>query len=134
MITHNPTTDVEAVIKHYGNKDGVNIKYCCTTELNVSDQVFDIFYRETPHPEFGNRYFGLHVTPSKAVYITNADIVESFDFGMIKDAKGNYHYSRSHHDFVTIDRSMVDGGRKYIRSGGRLTYFKLINGILEKSE
>lgn len=131
MIKHNPIIDIEAAIKHYTAKDGVSITYCCTTELTVSDRIFDVFYRGTPHPEFGNRYFGLH-TVDNEVYIANADIVETFDIAMIKDADGNYHYSRSNHDFVQVDKSMVDGGRQYVRCGGRVQYFKIVNGVFKE--
>ena len=49
--------------------------------------------------------------------ITNADIVESLEFGMI-DVDGKYYYSQSHHDYKVVGDKMIDGGRAYIRSNG----------------
>jgi len=59
-IKHYPILDTEKVIKHYEEKDNVAITYICTTDLRVSDHPIDIFFRESPHPEFGNRYFGMY--------------------------------------------------------------------------
>ena len=128
MIKHNPILNIDKAIKHYEQKDGVAIIYCCTSELSISDMVFDIFYRESPHPQFGNHYFGLRVNHTGDIYINNADAIENFTFSMIKDSKGNYHYSRSHHDFVQVDRNMIDGGRQYVRCGGRVYDFRVKNG------
>jgi hypothetical protein len=60
MIKHYPQFDTKKVIKHYEEKDNVPITYICTTDLRVSDHPVDVFFRESPHPEFGNRYFGLY--------------------------------------------------------------------------
>ena len=54
-IKHYPITKTNQVAELYSEKDGVDVKYVCTTEL--SDTIADIFYRDTPHPEFGNKYF-----------------------------------------------------------------------------
>lgn len=87
----------------------------------------DVFYRSTPHPEFGNHYFGLFKS-IKGLLITNADIVEDFEFGMIKDSENNWYYSSSHHDCLFIEDKMIDGGRQYIRSTGLDGVFKIKNG------
>ncbi len=52
--------------------------------------------------------------------ICKADSIEKYNFGMISDAKEEWVYSRSHHDYVTTDTGFIDGGRKYIRRGGDL--------------
>jgi hypothetical protein len=117
----------DEIIEHYSRKDGVNIKYVCTTDLRNSDMPADVFYRETPHPEFGNRYFGLFNSP-QGLLITNADIVEDFKFGMIKDKDNNWYYSSSHHDCLFIEGKMIDGGRQYIRSTGLDGVFKIKDG------
>jgi hypothetical protein len=62
-VMHNPLFDTDKVCKHYSEKDGVPIKYVCTSALGDEAQAMDIFYRDTPHPEFGNRYFGLYHHP-----------------------------------------------------------------------
>ena len=54
-IQHNPLFNTERVEELYTKKDGVEVKYVCTTDLKASDRPMDIFYRATPHPEFGNR-------------------------------------------------------------------------------
>ena len=47
-IKHYPITKTNQVAELYSEKDGVDVKYVCTTEL--SDTIADIFYRDTPHP------------------------------------------------------------------------------------
>ena len=81
MIKHDPVFPTEKVVEHYTKKDGVPVQYVCTTDLSLSDTPADVFYRETPHPEFGNRYFGLYYQPDGQVMITNSDGVEDFEFG-----------------------------------------------------
>ena len=136
MIKHAPIFNTEKVIKLYEEKDGVPITYVCTTDLVNSDVPCDIFYRDTPHPDFGNRYFGIFVHPiTKSTFITNADIVEDFDFGMIKDKEGDLWYSQSHHDCIFMDGSMIDGGRQYIRASGFVHLFKVKDGqMIEVTE
>ena len=127
-IQHEPLFDTAKVEAHYTEKDGVDVKYVCTTDLRASDVPVDVFYRETPHPEFGNHYFGLywdHVRDH--LMITNADVVESLEFGMI-DVDGKYYYSQSHHDYKVVGDKMIDGGRIYVKSSGGTTMMRVING------
>ena len=115
-IQHEPNFDVALITEHYSKKDGVPVKYVCTTDLNASDVPVDVYYRETPHPEFGNKYFGLYHDHVRGhTMITNADIIESLEFGMI-EVDGKYYYSQSHHDYKVVEGKMIDGGRAYIRS------------------
>ena len=128
-IVHENLFHIEAIIEHYTKKDGVDVKYVCTTDLNASDVPVDVFYRATPHPEFGNRYFGLYWdTVRNNLMITNADVVESLEFGMI-EVDGKYYYSQSHHDYKKFDNGkMIDGGRAYIKSNGCDVVMRVING------
>jgi len=128
-IIHENLFDIEKVEKIYSEKDGVEVKYVCTTDLNASDVPVDVFYRDTPHPEFGNRYFGLYHDHVRGhLMITNADIVESFEFGMIEH-EGKYYYSQSRHDYKVVGDKMIDGGRAYIRtSGGCDAVMRIVNG------
>lgn len=131
-INHNPILDTDKIVDHYTKKDGVDIKYVCTTDLRNSDMPVDIFYRDTPHPEFGNRYFGLFVGVfSGDLMITNADMVEDLEFGMI-EVDGEYYYSRSHHDYKVVGDKMIDGGRQYIRSSGGAEVFRVKDGEFQK--
>jgi hypothetical protein len=125
-VKHAPRFDTEKIEKMYTGKDGVPVTYVCTTDLSASDSPFDIFYRETPHPEFGNRYFGIGYSNGNLV-ITNADRVESYDFGMIQDIDGDWWYSQSHHDCRMIEDKMIDGGRVYMR-GNDFSVFKVKDG------
>ena len=130
-INHISLFDVEKVAAHYERKDGVPIKYVCTSALGSQDFAVDVFYRSTPHPEFGNRYFGLYRNMYAAgaqIMITNADIIEDLEFGMIQDKEGVYHYSAHRHDCKFIDDCMIDGGRAYIRNSGPVTVFKVKDG------
>jgi hypothetical protein len=61
-ILHHPIFDIAKVEALYSEKDGVPVRYVCTSAPNKSaTYAVDIFYRETPHPEFGNHYFGLYL-------------------------------------------------------------------------
>jgi len=119
MIKHNPIFNTDKVAKLYSEKDGVPVTYVCTTELDPGNLVpVDVFYRETPHPEFGNRYFGLYrAVLTGDTMITNADRVEDHTFACVKDADGNLHYSQDRHDFISLDNgNIIDGGRAYVRT------------------
>jgi hypothetical protein len=132
-IQHSPLFNTKKAEELYTEKDGVEVKYVCTTDLRNSDIPADIFYRETPHPEFGNYYFGL-LRHNDQTLVTDADIVESFDFGMI-ESKGKYYYSQHRHDYKVIDDKMIDGGRAYIRSGAHdVDVFKIQDGEFVRYE
>ena len=128
-IEHFPLFDIAQVEKIYSEKDGVDVKYVCTTDLRASDVPVDVFYRATPHPEFGNRYFGIYHDHFRGyTMITNADIVESLEFGMI-EVDGKYYYSQSHHDYKSFaDGEFIDGGRVYIRSNAGAVTMYIKNG------
>jgi hypothetical protein len=128
MIKHFPITNIDIVIDHYSKKEDVDIKYVCTTDLHHSDVPVDIFYRETPHPEFGNKYFGLYIS-SEGLIISNADKVENFTFGMVEDDDDNLQYSQYRHDYKSFDNgNMIDGGRSYNRYSGKLYTYIVRNG------
>jgi len=122
-IKHTPLFDITKVEKLYSEKDGVPVKYVCTSATNRSATfAADVFYRETPHPEFGNHYFGLYRNPYSdhaEIMITNADMVESLDFEMI-EVGGELHYSQHRHDFHTVGDVSIDGGREYLRLVGNV--------------
>jgi hypothetical protein len=130
-IQHSPLFDTAKVEKLYSEKDGVPVKYVCTSATyGTANFAADVFYRATPHPEFGNHYFGLYRNPyadNATVMIANADPIESFEFGMI-DVDGKYYYSQHRHDYKVISGKMIDGGRAYIRSSGQVDVFKIHNG------
>ena len=135
-IQHYPLFDIAKVEKLYTEKDGVEVKYVCTTAIQEhAAQAADIFYRATPHPEFGNRYFALyHNAMSGSLMITGADQVENFEFGMIEDADGKYYYSQHRHDYKVIEGKMIDGGRSYVRSSGKVDVFKIQDGKFVEHE
>lgn len=119
-IHHRPIFDTKAVEQHYSDKDGVPVHYVCTSALNHGTVAADIFYRETPHPEFGNRYFGLYKNPHSdysQIMITNADAIEELEFGM-KEVNNEWHYSQHRHDFYSVGDVSIDGGRAYFRVVG----------------
>lgn len=131
-IVHRPLCkDTDAVAELYSKKDKVPIKYVLTTDLYNSDQPVDVFYRRTPHPIFGNHYFGI-MFKGESAYIMNADVVDGFNICCVEDDDGNLQYSQSHHDYLSFDNgSMIDGGRAYNRwSGKRCEYFQVECGEL----
>ena len=114
-VKHTPNIDKDKVIEYYSLKDNVDIKYVCTTELEPYGHIYDVFYRAdgSPHPEFGNRYFGI-TTHGSTVYIGNADKVEELEFSTYNNV-----YSQGTHDFrSTGDGCSIDGGRAYLRLVG----------------
>lgn len=121
MIKHEPLFDTDNVCKFYSEKDDVPVTYVCTSALGNEEQAMDIFYRETPHPEFGNHYFGLYLQAFTGnLMITNADRIEQAEFGLVEDDDGNLQYSSHRHDYRQFENgNMIDGGRAYIRFAGR---------------
>jgi hypothetical protein len=134
-IKHHPLFDTARAEKLYSEKDNVTVKYVCTSAIGSEAQAMDIFYRETPHPKFGNRYFGLyrnqHFASDGTVMITNADKIEEAEFGMIEGAEG-WEYSQHRHDYRSVGDCAVDGGRSYFRRVGDLSvstkYMKIVDG------
>lgn len=115
-IEHDPIINVKKAAQLYSEKDGVEVRYICTSALTRSAAIAsDIFYRETPHPEYGNRYFGLYLGKN-GLMITNADNIENLEFEMI-EVEGVLYYSQHRHDFRHIGNGIsIDGGREYFRS------------------
>jgi len=138
-IKHRPLFNRQVVTDHYTKKDGVPVKYVCTTSLTNRGNMYDVYYRETPHPEFGNRYFGLGFNPNfneKDIVICNADDVEKLTFSMM-DINGELHYSRYVHDYTQVGNVAIDGGRDYCRIVGNdppeIKTFVVRNGKFERT-
>jgi hypothetical protein len=130
LIKHYPITDIKLVEDFYSKKDGVPVKHVCTTEF-ADNIVADVFYRETPHPKFGNKYFAVLFRDDKP-YIANADRVEDLTFGMVENDNENLEYSRSRHDYKQFKNgNMIDGGRGYIRSSGNVKVFVVRDGVMK---
>jgi hypothetical protein len=136
-IQHEPLFDTAKIEQIYTDKDGVEVKYVCTSALGSQEFATDIFYRATPHPQFGNRYFALyqnHWADDAAIMITNADVIEDLEFGMI-EVDGKYYYSQHRHDYKVVEGKMIDGGRAYIRSGAHdVDVFKIQDGKFVEHE
>jgi hypothetical protein len=132
-IKHDPVIkEIGKVEQHYSEKDNVPVKYVCTTDLFVIDKPVDIFYRDTPHPEFGNRYFALYFV-NKDLMICNADIVEGLIFGMVKNDNNQLEYSSYRHDYKSFKNgNMIDGGRDYIRSSCKVHSYVVKDGVMKK--
>ena len=145
-IHHRPLFDPGKVAKFYSEKDGVDVRYVCTSAIAAEAFAGDIYFRETPHPEFGNRYFRLshsqvtQVTKESQLNISNADTIEEVDFHMVEGAKG-WEYSQHRHDFYAVEGSgvSIDGGRAYFRfigePSGPFKTFRVVDGeLVEKEE
>ena len=134
-IKHSPILDTKRVCELYSKKDGVPVTYVCTSALGSEAMAMDIFYRETPHPEFDNRYFGLYHNPSFSsdgtIMITAADKIEDAEFGMVEGPAG-WEYSQHRHDYRQVGNCAVDGGRAYFKRVGDLSapakYMKIVDG------
>lgn len=129
MIKHYPITNTKKVEELYSEKDGIQVSHVCTTEFG-NGHICDVFYRGTPHPEFGNRYFAIFFKGDEP-YIANADQVENLTFGTVENDEGDFEYSRSRHDYKSFKNgNMIDGGRDYIRSSGQVKVFVVRNGTM----
>ena len=134
-IKHFPILDKEAALEHYKSEGA---KYVCTTELKAYGIPVDVFYRPTPHPVYGNRYFGLYRDDfSNFVYICNADAVENLDFCVIDNGEDEWTYSQYTHDLVSWGEGYIDGGRAYTRVGGnilnRVRSLRIVDGEFKES-
>ena len=137
MIKHEPLFDTDKVCEHYSKKDSVPVTYVCTSATGDEAQAMDIFYRETPHPEFGNRYFGLYRNAmSGNLMITNADKIEQAEFGLVEDDDGDLQYSAHRHDYKKFENgNMIDGGRAYIRcAANEVKHYVVRNGEMVEVE
>ena len=125
-IVHYPISNIKKVEELYSEKDGVPVKHVCTTEFG--DSIVDVFYRDTPHPKFGNKYFAV-LFRDNIPYIANADEVENLTFGLVQNDNGDMEYSRSRHDYKQFKNgNMIDGGRDYIRSSGKVFIYVVRDG------
>jgi hypothetical protein len=134
-IKHTPVFDTAHAEEVYSREDGVPVKYVCTTEIDGANLPIDIFYRDTPHPKFGNYYFGLLIQQGKQ-FIIGADKVEDYDFAMV-ESKDGLVYSSYRHDCQIVEtadgkQAMIDGGRAYVRAMGPIRLFKVRNGDFEE--
>lgn len=136
-IQHRSIFDIDKVTKLYTEKDGVPVRYVCASATHAhAAYAEDIYYRETPHPEFGNHYFGLYRNPysdNAEIMITNADKVESLDFDMI-EIDGVLHYSQHRHDFYSVGDVSLDGGRSYLRLVGNVSAYPVKRLVLKNGE
>ena len=106
-IQHEPLFDTAKVEEIYGRKDGCEVRYVCTSDLRASDVPCDIFYRAEPHPDYGNRYFGLYWDSLRdCMMIPTADSVEASEFGII-EVNGKYTYSQSAHDHNVVGAILI---------------------------
>jgi hypothetical protein len=122
--------DTNKIAKHYSEKDGVLVKYVMTSDLDRPDDPVDIFYRDTPHPQFGNHYFAISFKGEQA-FIGNADKIDDETICCVKDDEGTLQYSQSQHDYRSFENgNMIDGGRAYCRRTGLGIYFKVTKGEL----
>ena len=134
MIKHFPITNTDKVVEYYSSKDNVPISYVCTTDLHKDDSPVDVFYRDTPHPEFGNKYFAIRVYDIN-IYISNADNIENCTFGCVEDDEGDLQYSQYRHNFKSFDNgNMIDGGRNYIRHSGKVDVYLVRNGEMVREK
>ena len=137
MIKHESLFDTQKVCELFSKTDGVPITYVCTSALGDEVQAMDIFFRETPHPEFGNRYFGIYYHPmSVNLVVTNADRIESVEFGLIEDDAGDLQYSAHRHDYKLFENgNMIDGGRTHIKSSMcEIKHYVVRNGEMVEVE
>ena len=134
-IVHYPLLEVKSVEEFYSEKDDVPVKYVCTSAIAGEAFARDIYYRETPHPEHGNRYFSLYRSEIGNLMISNADKIEEAEFVVGQSAPCRWEYSAHRHDYHPIRGAALDGGRAYFRmtysdsdNKPELKNLKVVNG------
>ena len=137
-IKHHPIFNIKTIAEFYSEKDGVPVTYVCTSAPNKeATYAADIFYRETPHPDFGNRYFGLYSNMENKIMITNVDMIEDLTFSMIEGVNG-WEYSQHRWDYRQVGGYAIDGGRSYTKLVGDIhtpvKVMKVKNGLFEENE
>lgn len=135
-IAHHPIFTTQTIVEYYSNKDGVPVTYVCTSAPNKeATYATDIFYRETPHPEYGNRYLGVYRNGDNQVMITNCDMIEDLTFSMVEGLDG-WEYSQHRHDYRQVGRTAIDGGRAYTKLVGDVhapvKTMKVKDGVFEE--
>jgi hypothetical protein len=135
-IKHRPVFNTMIISEHYSNKDKVPLEYVCTSAPNKhADYAADIFYRETPHPEYGNRYLGVYRNGDNQVMITNCDMIEDLTFSMVEGLDG-WEYSQHRHDYRNVGSVAIDGGRAYTKLVGDVhtpvKTMKVKDGVFEE--
>lgn len=134
MIRHEPIFDITLVEDHYSEKDNTPVRYVCTSALGGEEYAGDIFYRSTPHPEFGNKYFRLFRHPfTKELLIQGADCIEEVEFGMAVE-DNDLVYSQHRHHCTSCAEGFIDGGRAYVRTVGpvEVEMYKVKDGEFEQ--
>ena len=54
---------------------------------------------------------------------------------MVENDDGDLEYSQFRHDYKSFKNgNMIDGGRAYIRSGGKFTIYNVLNGELVEND
>lgn len=121
-IVHHPVF-VGCRLEHF---DDGPLEYVCTSDF------VDYYYRETPHPKFGNHYLGISVDDygmRDRVVLSRGDHIEDKTFGMIRDDNGAFHYSSYVHDYVELSNGkFIDGGRDYIRTNTDVVIMQIKDG------
>lgn len=131
-IIHKPRFKVDVIIKLFSERDGVPIQYVCSSECSRDNEVEDIFYRETPHPKFGNRYVSI-IDIHDEFYVRNADAIENKIFGCVENDEGDLEYSECRWNYKKFTNgNMIDGGRAYIKSNGKVHFYKVKDGVLRE--
>ena len=130
-INHHPYFNTEYIENVYTEKDGVPVRYVCTSALGGEEFAGDIFYRETPHPDFGNRYFQIYINQHDYMMLRSADKIEELEFDMVEGNNG-WEYSQHRHHYLQVGSIAIDGGRAYTRLVGDanrpIKTFKVKNG------
>ena len=117
IIRHPISFSVEHLEEKMTAHLGHAVRYVMTSDLEVDDVPMDIFYLlEKPEDE-KSRYIATP-TLNSLIYTVSADIIESYDIGMIQDKDESWFYASSLSDCVMIDGNIVKGGRKELDGRG----------------
>lgn len=127
-IKHDTVTNIDKIIETYKATEGVDIIYVCTTDLVVGNVPVDVFYRDTPHPDFKNHYFGVYPEGTQ-VKVCNADMITNLHFGVVENDEGALEYSRSLAETKSFaNGNQIGGGRIRIQCNAPCDIYKVHEG------
>lgn len=122
---------IAAIEEHY------SAKYVCETCVknkmgNWINQPMALFWTEKAHPE-GSNYFVIYWGGMDANTLMVSNGITALDEPIqgVLASDGVVYYSKYRHDFRNIPGGFIDGGRDYLRRGGDVCDYPIVNMVIE---
>lgn len=129
-INHPILSSVEDLELEMSEHLGFSVKYVMTSDLIVDDVPMNIFYL-TDKPEDEKENYIATPTLNSLIYTISADVIETYDIGMIVDENDSWYYSSSYSDCVMIEGKTILGGRRELNGNGFCKFVVREGNIVE---